>query len=622
MSGQPNKTPLDASKFREAYMSNLNLRIALDDKNLQANKNYNRTGQLPVEPSDFRTIEEKLADVLTLRKDVRSQLGKITDGVNANNISQQLTPPELVFYYQQSPTINQIIKERYSKGVLADIFVGFLRKYMADTLANKGVASGLQQVSGSNLVLSGENIARNLATQPDYLGLLEMYMGTGINIARPITEAINILPPTDLFTRINAVPDENERFTLLEEANNYLKDLPTKSIISSKIREVQRLKNSRDINDLRAETDRIISLIKPTDDTKIQLQNIINALSRTPEIIPPTPTRPFEEEGDMYGYSELPDAPVEDEGEETMIDETPSRPIKPTPIIPVKAVIKGIVGMNDLYSLTKPELLAVLDKLDDEYPSTIFGKTKLLGVSRSRFGRVSDGEERKIIRDLDVNNQMALLDLINDLSGKIDKEPDMPFDPLSSGRGLRNSLYMVGSGIAQRKRYDKISKSDIDTTKGIGKLARFIPLGRYVINRHRLNDNVVSLKRPSGAGIVEFPSQRVSNVLGNVLRKIVGNGIPAFEDLEALDDDEKAYLHKLAKQSQIIDRLSIPAPKKSEMDKDFNRFEILKGQIVSGNDNIELIKEFKILIMKLSNRKLIPKPQVRELLFDLTSMGY
>ena len=621
MSGQPNKNPLDASKFREAYMSNLNLRIAIDDKNLQANKNYNRTGQLPVEPSDFRTIEEKLADVLSLRKEVRSQLGKITDGVNANNISQQLTPPELVFYYQQSPTINQIIKERYSKGVLADIFVSFLRKYMADTLANKGVASGLQQVSGSNLVLSGENIARNLATQPDYLGLLEMYMGTGINIARPITDAINILPPPDLFTRINAVPDENERFTLLEEANNYLKDLPTKSIISSKIREVQRLKNSRDITDLRAETDRIISLIKPTDDTRIQLQNIISALLRTPEIIPPTPTRPFEET-DMYGYEELPDAPDEVE-EDPTIDETPSRPKRPKPIIPIKALIKRIVGMNDIYSLTKPELLAILRELDNNYPSRIFGKTKLLGVSQSSFERASDSEERKLIRDLDVNSQLELMDLINALSGKIDDEPAMMFDPFStSGNGLKNSLYMVGSGITQKKRYDKITKSDIDTTKGISKLARFIPLGRYVINRHRLNDNVVSLKRPSGAGIVEFPSQRVSNILGNVLRKIVGNGIPAFEDLEALDEDEKAYLHKLAKQSQIIDRLSIPAPKKSDIDKDLNRFEILKGQIMSGNDNKELIKEFKILLMKLSTKKLIPKPQVREMLFDLTSMGY
>jgi hypothetical protein len=184
---------------------------------------------------------------------------------------------------------------------------------------------------------------------------------------------------------------------------------------------------------------------------------------------------------------------------------------------------------------------------------------------------------------------------------------------------------MSGGGVVMKikpKRYDTITKNDIDYTAGITKPVRFIPLGRYVINRHRLNDNVVSVKRPSGAGINEFPSHKVSNHLGNVLRSIIGSGIPSYEDLEELDDEEKSYLHKLAKQSQIIDRISIPTPKKSDTDKDFNRFEILKGQILSGNDNKELIKEFKILLMKLANNKILPKPQVREMLFDLTTMGF
>jgi len=285
MSGQPNINPTDASKFREAYMSNLNLRIALDDKNLQANKLYNRTGQLPVQPSDFRTTEEKLADVLSLRAEVRSQLGTITDGTNANNIAQQLSPPELVFYAQQSGLINNIIKERFSKGVQADIFVPYLRKYMADSAANKGVASGLQQVSGANLLLNAENIARNIATGPDYNGLLEAYIGTGIDIKPYIQEAMSVLPTPDIFSRIYIIPDENLKFSVLEEANNYLKDLPTKGQISSKIREVERLKVSRDKTDLRAETDRIIGLIAPSEDTKSQIMNIMNALggSAVPE---------------------------------------------------------------------------------------------------------------------------------------------------------------------------------------------------------------------------------------------------------------------------------------------------------------------------------------------------
>jgi len=622
MSGQPNQTPLDASKFRQAYMSNLNLRIALDDKNLQANKTYNRTGQLPVEPSDFRTTEEKLADVLTLRRDVRSQLGKIADGMNANKISVELTPAELVFYFQQSPTINQLIKERYSKGVIADIFIPFLQKYMADTLANKGVASGLQQVSAPNLLLSGENIARALATQPDYLGLLESYMDTGINISRPLTEAINVLPPADLFQRINAVEDANERFTLLEEATNYLKDLPSKNEISAKIREVQRLKNIRDNSGLRGETDRVIQLITPSRDTKIQMENILRALSRpSVEEIPERPTYPFES---IEGYEELPGG-EEEEDEDAPSSATPSK--KLVPKRDAETLVKQIRGVDDFQrqDYNDVELLAMLDLLDNTPGnSALFGKRGTLGIARSEYGRISAREKRRLIANLSMQNRVELERAIERAGGMVGGEGEFMFDPFE-GRGVRNTLIMSGRGVAvptKLRRYDAIKPTDIDTTMGLGKPPRYIPFGRYFINRNRLNDSVVSIKRPSGGSITEFPSQRVSSTLADVLKKIVGRGIPAFEDLEALNEEEKSYLHKLAKESHILDRLSIPAPKKDEVDKDLNRFEILKGQITSGNDNKELIKEFKMLILKLSNMKVIPKSQARDILFDLTSMGF
>jgi hypothetical protein len=608
MSGQPNNTPLDASKFRQAYMSNLNLRIALDDKNLQANKTYNRTGQLPVEPSDFRTIEEKLADVLTLRRDVRSQLGTIADGQTANQISNLLTPPELVFYYQQSATINKLMKERYSKGVITDIFISFLQKYMADTLANKGVASGLQQVSGANLLLSGENIARALATLPDYEGLFEVYRDTGIDIRSELQSAVDILPPVDLYQRINAVVDENDRFTLLEEANNFVKDLPSKNEISSKIREVQRLKNVGDNSGLVGETDRIIALIKPNDDTQIQRRNIIDALNRIGRAEPEQEAVVEEEEddGSSMGLPPPPPVPVAE------VDISP----------PLLKITKKVLSLDDLVAnTTKKEKILLFDELNTRIiPNELWGAKKILDVARTSAERNSAGKlNAKLIQLRNTADEQRLMEAIFELDAELKGR--------MGGNGfLRNKLTMTGRGVVavatKPRRYDAIKKSDIDTSMGVEKTPRYIPFGRYFINRNRLNDSVVSIKRPSGGSITEFPSQRVSSTLADVLKKIVGKGIPAFEDLEALEENEKAYLHKLAKESHIIDRLSIPAPKKGEVDKDLNRFEILKGQITSGNDNKELIKEFKILIMKLSNMKVIPKSQARDILFDLTSMGF
>jgi hypothetical protein len=55
---------------------------------------------------------------------------------------------------------------------------------------------------------------------------------------------------------------------------------------------------------------------------------------------------------------------------------------------------------------------------------------------------------------------------------------------------------------------------------------------------------------------------------------------------------------------------------------EMNRFEILKGQIIAGNDNRELVKEFKTMLLKLSNEGRVKKAEAREILMDLTALGY
>jgi hypothetical protein len=693
MSGQPNKTPTDASKFRQAYMSNLKLRISLDDKNLQANKIYKRTGQVPEQPSDFRTTEEKFADVLTLRKDVRSQLGKIADGVNANKIAQELSPAELVFYYQQSPTINNLIKDRYSKGVVADIFITFLRKYMVDTIANKGVSSGLQQVSGQNMLLSGENITRRLATAQDYYGLAEAYRGSGVNIMKQIADAIDLLPPDALYQRIDGIADESEKFRLLEEANNYLKDLPSKGEISAKIRNVSRLKQTGDANALRTETASVLQLITPSNESKIQKEDILTALrnvepdtgnidnlaseydyyynqgmnpmnqgeigmydagygddSGIGKVIPSDIFGGLEiKDPTQYGKADAPEEevlaiePVPQQGgvrtqKQTQFINGGIQPFTP-PVNPMKkgkpanlATMLNIVNnIEDLINFDIESIIFFFDEMETITGVPMFNRTTIkqsfLGKTRKDFEKEKPEKRGNISpREVSMNLLLALNQDMNtnqQFKGYLDAVRRAKI--AGSGFG-RNPLTMMGRGILvqerPKRRFDNIRPDQVDFSRGIPKPIRYVPFGRYLLNQIRLNDNIISVKRPSGGTIVEFPTQMVSSNLVKVMKKIIGDGMPCYEDLEALDEDEKVYLNRLAKSSQIIDRLSIPAPNKSENEKDLNRFEILKGQITSGNDNKELIKEFKILLLKLSNRKLIPKPQVRDLLFDLTSLGF
>jgi hypothetical protein len=108
MSGFPNKKPTDASKFRQAYLANLNLQAKNDDLNLQANKIFKRTGQTPTQLLDTRTVSEKLADIEGLKIQLRGDLKEITDGTQAEAIVQDIPDDVLIFLAQH---INEIIKE-------------------------------------------------------------------------------------------------------------------------------------------------------------------------------------------------------------------------------------------------------------------------------------------------------------------------------------------------------------------------------------------------------------------------------------------------------------------------------------------------------------------------------
>jgi hypothetical protein len=48
----------------------------------------------------------------------------------------------------------------------------------------------------------------------------------------------------------------------------------------------------------------------------------------------------------------------------------------------------------------------------------------------------------------------------------------------------------------------------------------------------------------------------------------------------------------------------------------------LLGEIEAGNSNPVLVKELKVLLVKMSNKKMLPKAEVRSVLLDLTALGF
>ena len=180
------------------------------------------------------------------------------------------------------------------------------------------------------------------------------------------------------------------------------------------------------------------------------------------------------------------------------------------------------------------------------------------------------------------------------------------------GRPKKSKNIIMGRGLA------KISEDNIDWEQGIKPEPSYVPFGKHFINKFRLKDDVLMLRTMKGGAILAVPTQRVSKNLSKVLNKIVGGATPAFDDLNELSDEDKGLLFKMSKTSKVGDSLSVPNPDKLKQEREDRRFEILRGQVMAGQDNKDAIKEFKLLLIKMMNNGRIPRAQAMDILTELT----
>ena len=182
-----------------------------------------------------------------------------------------------------------------------------------------------------------------------------------------------------------------------------------------------------------------------------------------------------------------------------------------------------------------------------------------------------------------------------------------------------------GSGIAPRNRitFKDSFLAHRDENSGVEESPRYVRFGKFYVNAQKLNGSgILSLRRPSGANIQEMPSTRVSSNLSHVIKKMIGGGVPSYAELSKLSEPEKSYLHKISTKANIVDKFSIPAPDKDRMEKDIHDFEVMKGEILAGNDSSELIKKFKLHLVRLSKTGTLPRSEVQDIMEELIQLGY
>lgn len=175
-----------------------------------------------------------------------------------------------------------------------------------------------------------------------------------------------------------------------------------------------------------------------------------------------------------------------------------------------------------------------------------------------------------------------------------------------------------GSLFPQKKRVS----IQVDDTKGLlPTSSTYVPFGKYIISLSHLDKNKLKLRNIHGKSVGKLPEIGISSDMSRILKRLIDGGNVDSKDFDTLTSRDKEQLQQIAKEAKIADRIHLNEDL-SKTDQDLNRFSLLQGEIFAGNDNVQMLKEFKLLVIKLAKNGHITQRDAQDTLSTLAAAGY
>ena len=169
--------------------------------------------------------------------------------------------------------------------------------------------------------------------------------------------------------------------------------------------------------------------------------------------------------------------------------------------------------------------------------------------------------------------------------------------------------YMDGNGL--RKRRQIIGRgSPLPTSRNIDKRE----IGKFTVDLSKLKQNILSVKYSSCRGSVAgIKVERVSDDVKNVIMDIVDDKYNSNLFKKMMTDDQRIV-------SNFVRTLKIQNVDMDDFDRAYqHEYELLLGEVNSGNNNEKIKKQLKQYILRGINEKLIPRAQGLNQILELSS---
>jgi len=146
---------------------------------------------------------------------------------------------------------------------------------------------------------------------------------------------------------------------------------------------------------------------------------------------------------------------------------------------------------------------------------------------------------------------------------------------------------------------------------GIQKLPSMCQFGKIYINIDKLyHNNILSVFNHNKNKILGFPNSRVSDSFVSLIMKICKNEHVAPRDINNLNVGEKEVFDHLLYISKLNKELK-SASGDQTIEKLKNRLQIIEGEIESGNNNPEILRDLYDVLTKMVNFNLISQSEFK-----------
>ena len=145
--------------------------------------------------------------------------------------------------------------------------------------------------------------------------------------------------------------------------------------------------------------------------------------------------------------------------------------------------------------------------------------------------------------------------------------------------------------------------------------------GKYVIHMgHLLDKNVANFKYPSLGSIPSIKPLTISDDYKEFLIDTLENQKPNERLMSRLPTEEQRHFEKVVQGAGLIDTFKLKRNQGEMEKKEANRFNLLRGEILAGNNNEKLMKELRGLILRFMNDGRIQQKEGTSMLVELSAL--